>query len=147
MIHGRELWRSDGTEAGTVLVKDMSAGQNSTDMEHLTAANNILYFIAYQEAYGYELWRSDGTAEGTHMVKDLLPGAGSSMLSFYSSRYSTLTNVGGQLFFVATDIDIYNNMIADAYHGWPLWGGVMGARLFQLHAPRLCSIRHSSSIE
>ncbi len=120
-MHGRELWRSDGTEEGTVLVKDITTGQNNTNFEELTAVNNTLYFIAYQDAYGYELWRSDGTDEGTHMVKDLLPGSGSSMLS----RYSTLTNVGGQLFFVATDIDIYNNMIADAYldgpYGIELW--------------------------
>ncbi|MAT41456.1 MAG: hypothetical protein CL609_03870 [Anaerolineaceae bacterium] len=120
-IHGRELWRSDGTEEGTVLVKDITTGQNNTDLEELTAVNNTLYFIAYQDAYGYELWRSDGTDEGTHMVKDLLPGSGSSMIN----RYSTLTNVGGQLFFVATDIDIYNNILADVYldgpYGIELW--------------------------
>ena len=26
-VHGRELWKSDGTEAGTVLVKDINAGR------------------------------------------------------------------------------------------------------------------------
>ncbi len=128
-VHGDELWRSDGTEDGTLLVKDITAGPYNTDLEVFTAVNNILYFIAYQDAYGYELWRSDGTAEGTHMVKDLLPGAGSSMVDRYSSRYlfrsSPLTAVNGQLFFVATDIDIYNNMIADVFmdgpYGIELW--------------------------
>ena len=28
-IHGRELWKSDGTEAGTVLVKDIDPGDGT----------------------------------------------------------------------------------------------------------------------
>ena len=28
-IHGRELWKSNGTEAGTVLVKDINTGGSS----------------------------------------------------------------------------------------------------------------------
>jgi ELWxxDGT repeat protein len=28
-VHGRELWTSDGTEAGTVLVKDIKPGKRT----------------------------------------------------------------------------------------------------------------------
>src|SRR5688500_3306290 len=35
--HGRELWRSDGTAAGTTLVKDIATGRASADPGELTA--------------------------------------------------------------------------------------------------------------
>ncbi|MEJ0031442.1 MAG: hypothetical protein WDO15_14190 [Bacteroidota bacterium] len=62
--HGRELWRSDGTAAGTQLVKDTDPGVG--DGAHLGARmacqNNELY---YSSNISY---RSDGTAEGTGEV-------------------------------------------------------------------------------
>lgn len=62
--HGRELWKSDGTAAGTLLVKDLERGSRSSSPFGLTVVNGLLYFGA---AGG--LWRSDGTTAGTSLVK------------------------------------------------------------------------------
>lgn len=76
-VHGRELWKSDGTEAGTVLVKDTNPGNASAEFYNLTAVGNHLYFTGNDGVSGQEPWVSDGTESGTHMLKDIAPGAAS----------------------------------------------------------------------
>ena len=108
--YGRELWRSDGTTAGTVLVKDINPGvyyqSYGSDPGDLTAVNGILYFSAGDggEA-GRELWRSDGTAAGTALVKDVYPGSGVDPNTGFvipnASNPAGLTAVNGLLFFSA----------------------------------------------
>ncbi len=44
-IHGYELWTSDGTTAGTVLLKDIDATEGIYPQE-LTAVGNTLFFLA-----------------------------------------------------------------------------------------------------
>ncbi|HEX8530272.1 MAG TPA: ELWxxDGT repeat protein, partial [Cytophagales bacterium] len=77
LAHGYELWRSDGTAAGTGLLKDIYPGFLSPTIMHVTAAGNALFFLANDGVHGYELWKSDGTGAGTRLVKDIAPGAGS----------------------------------------------------------------------
>ena len=84
------LWRSDGTEAGTTIVKD-NIGIGSYDP--LTVVNGILYFAGDNGARGSDLWRSDGTEAGTTMVKDFGPG---------SSLYLQPTSTDGALYFTAS---------------------------------------------
>ena len=103
-VHGLELWKTDGTAAGTVLVKDVNPGPASSHIDHLTAAAGRLYFAATDGEHGYELWESDGTETGTRMVMDILPG-------FASSNPAQLTPAGGRLFFDADDGE----------HGLELW--------------------------
>ena len=80
--NGRELWRSDGTPAGTYLVKDILAGAAGSTPKNLTAVNGSLYFTCnhyakkseyYYDKYdlGYEIWKSDGTSAGTVKVKNI----------------------------------------------------------------------------
>jgi ELWxxDGT repeat protein len=95
-VHGAELWQSDGTAAGTALVKDIFPGPGSAVPSGLTAAAGRLYFAADDGEHGFELWRSDGTAAGTRMVADLAPGPGSSFPG-------NLTVAGDTLFFAADD--------------------------------------------
>ena len=75
-VHGPELWRSDGTEAGTVLVKDIRPGATGSGPQDLTVLAGALYFSATTDEAGSELWRSDGTEAGTALVKDIRPGSG-----------------------------------------------------------------------
>lgn len=74
--HGAELWLTDGTVAGTRLIKDIFPGLGSAVRSRLTLSGSNVYFAARDLNYGYELWRSDGTAGGTFMVKDINPGSG-----------------------------------------------------------------------
>ena len=73
-VNGRELWKSDGTAAGTVLVEDIRLGAgNSSLPSQLTNVNGVLFFTADDGVNGRELWKSDGTAAGTVLVKDISP--------------------------------------------------------------------------
>jgi ELWxxDGT repeat protein len=65
---GRELWKSDGTEAGTVRVKNINPGSGSSNPHDLTAVNSTLFFAADGDSSGHELWKSDGTEAGTMRV-------------------------------------------------------------------------------
>src|SRR5262245_62031164 len=74
-VNGQELWKSDGTAAGTIMVKDIRPGANGSFPENLTAVGNTLFFAADDGVNGTELWKSDGTAAGTILVKDINPGS------------------------------------------------------------------------
>src|SRR5207253_4588983 len=60
---GTELWKTDGTPVGTMMVKDILPGFDSSYPNHLTNVNGLLLFVAY--APGNVLWISDGTEAGT----------------------------------------------------------------------------------
>jgi ELWxxDGT repeat protein len=100
--NGRELWKSDGTEAGTVMVKDLRAGSSSSSPERLTAVGNILFFTAYDRVNGRELWKSDGTEAGTFLVKDIRPGLDDED-DPESGNPEELIAVGNTLYFSAND--------------------------------------------
>ena len=94
--NGYELWKSDGSADGTVMVKDINAGAADSSPSYLAVIGSTLYFQAGDAATGFELWRSDGSAESTVMVKDINLGAGSSSPSY-------LAAVGSTLYFQAGD--------------------------------------------
>ncbi len=95
-VNGYELWQSDGTSVGTLLVKDVRTGSGGSYPRYLTNVNGKLYFQANDGVNGDELWKSDGTSGGTVLVKDLRAGSAGSGLS-------KLTNLGGMLLFNAND--------------------------------------------
>jgi len=75
-VHGLELWKTDGTSGGTVMVKDIYSGYYSSGVSSITSFNGKIYFVAYDGINGSEVWQSDGTAQGTKMLKDIFPGSG-----------------------------------------------------------------------
>lgn len=78
LVHGTELWRTDGTAAGTFLVKDVNPDAGSIfffpSAPYFASQNEFMYFVATTPEAGTELWRSDGTEPGTFMLKDIWPG-------------------------------------------------------------------------
>ena len=64
---GYELWKSDGTTAGTVMVKDISPSFGS-NAEYFKTFGNLLYFMANDGVNGTEMYLSDGTAAGTMRI-------------------------------------------------------------------------------
>jgi uncharacterized repeat protein (TIGR01451 family) len=96
-IHGIEVWKSDGTAAGTALVADVCPGVCSSLPWTLTAAGGAVFFAASDGAHGRELWRTDGTAAGTRMVADVWPG----LAGGFAGR--SILAVGGQVYFAGDD--------------------------------------------
>jgi ELWxxDGT repeat protein len=93
-IHGREFWRSNGTEAGTKMIKDINPGLASSDIHDITVSGGKLFFAADDGQHGREIWVSDGTTQGTKMLKDIYPGSTWSDPSY-------LIDVNGTLYFFA----------------------------------------------
>ncbi|MBS0182918.1 MAG: cadherin-like domain-containing protein [Nitrospira sp.] len=93
-VNGIELWKSNGTAAGTVLVKDIYPGSSTSSPSLLTSFKGMLFFVAYDVQTGYQLWKSDGTAAGTQVVR-----------TFYSiwPQATYLKVVNETLFFTADD--------------------------------------------
>ncbi|HLP63245.1 T9SS type A sorting domain-containing protein [Flavobacterium sp.] len=61
---GAELWVSDGTSAGTMILKDMNIGASSSSPNFLTLIDDVVYF----QANTNQIWRTDGTAVGTYAI-------------------------------------------------------------------------------
>ena len=69
--HGIELWVSDGSAAGTQMVKNIGYGAIGSLPSNLASDGTRLFFSAIDTVHGRELWVSNGTAAGTHMVLDI----------------------------------------------------------------------------
>ena len=97
-----ELWKTDGTESGTVMVKDITPGTDPWGGPgNFIVFDNALHFVA-NGGSGSELWKSDGTASGTALVKDIYPG-NDNFGDVASSNPANLTEFNGALYFSATD--------------------------------------------
>ncbi|MDA8745963.1 Ig-like domain-containing protein [Rubripirellula amarantea] len=103
-VSGYELWKSDGTEAGTTRVADIAPGLLRSSPESLVNVDGTLFFTANDGTSGLELWKSDGTELGTTRVDDIEVGTSSSFPR-------ELTNVDGTLVFTAYQ----------STHGRELW--------------------------
>ncbi|WP_158502263.1 ELWxxDGT repeat protein [Vitiosangium sp. GDMCC 1.1324] len=101
--HGLELWKTDGTPAGTVLLKDVNPGPEDS-LSRMMVAGGRLYLSLDDGTHGLEPWVSDGTEAGTVLLKDVQPGEDNGFpLGF--------TRVGDTVLFLARD----------AEHGAELW--------------------------
>ncbi|WP_434387971.1 ELWxxDGT repeat protein [Melittangium boletus] len=79
------LWKSDGTEAGTVQVQTTPGG-----VWEVLPVGGRLFFNGADAASGRELWVTDGTAASTRLVKDVTPGATGSGLANFAALGDTL---------------------------------------------------------
>ena len=108
---GRELWTTDGTNAGTRLVRDIAPGSAHAEIAQIVRVDDDrIVFVAATGARGVELWTSDGTAAGTRRVTDIAPGPA-------SSNPGRLTVHDGRVFFAASrrgePMILYSIAIAD----------------------------------
>ena len=97
---GVELWKSDGTDAGTVLLKDINPGSDSSAASFFQTFNNLVFFAANDGVHGNELWKTDGTVGGTTLFKDINLNAGNAMsFDFF-----------GTVFPIFTGFHLFNNL-------------------------------------
>lgn len=95
---GIELWVTDGTSAGTKMLKDIDPGPNGSKPEWFTVLNGKVYFAATGAVDGREVWRTDGTTAGTIEVLNINPGNA-------PSNPTEMVTSGGKLYFIATHPD------------------------------------------
>lgn len=105
---GQELWITDGTESGTVLVKDIYEGTIGSELFGLTSFEGKCMFFARDfdseldpiiDSQSPEewLWVSDGTADGTLRVADVPTRKGIDGMSGF------LVPSGDKVFFIGYD--------------------------------------------
>ncbi|MCC7360049.1 MAG: hypothetical protein IT317_11260 [Anaerolineales bacterium] len=135
---GEELWATDGTLTGTVLVRDVATGTSASQPEDFIEFNSELYFTADDGVHGDELWKTDGTPGGTGLADEIDPGifgAGIDEMVEFSSRlwFNASANHGDELWTYdtgsgATEFkDIYTGGSNSSY---PEQFTVAGGRLF-----------------
>lgn len=95
-----EIWRTDGTAAGTMLVKDAIGSLYQMDpVRSMADVNGILYFTRFgQDRPRTELWRSDGTPGGTIYIATPFPAPFQQ-----SSEIDEITGIGNIAYFVAAN--------------------------------------------
>lgn len=68
-VHGTELWKSDGTEKNTWLVRDISAGKHSSLIYGMQKMDDGVIFISQNSVNQKSaVWFSDGTSAGTRLL-------------------------------------------------------------------------------
>lgn len=78
--HGSELWETDGTPAGTHLLRDLCPGACSGFHYGLLALADRLYFSGDDGTGALEAWKTDGTEAGTRLVQSFPPAPAGSVL-------------------------------------------------------------------
>ncbi|OSZ79144.1 hypothetical protein CAP35_13085 [Chitinophagaceae bacterium IBVUCB1] len=120
---GLRLAVTDGTNAGTVLLKDINtANANLGGVENLNGwgeLNGKVYFRADNGTDGDELWVSDGTDAGTQMVKNINPTGSSNpsdFCEFYGKLYFSADNgTNGRELWVTDGTDAGTTMYKDIH--------------------------------
>ena len=89
--NGNELWKSNGTDAGTILVKDINSGSSSLTISDMVSFGDDLLFGGGVSNTSIELWLTDGTNEDTKLVQEINPSteqfnSGSSPTNFFVSN-------------------------------------------------------------
>jgi ELWxxDGT repeat protein len=100
---GLEIYYSDGTAAGTSIIKEFDASSGSSIFLsiHPCIMNNMVYFFANDPTTGTELWKSDGTLAGTSLVKDIHQGSKSAILKFGTNM--GMASIDNKLYFPANN--------------------------------------------
>ncbi len=101
---GGELWRTDGTSAGTTLIHEFVAGIEGGFPTEFVSLGSKAFFTVTTPSEGAEPWVSDGSSAGTILLKDINPGPD-------GSSVNSATAESGFVYFGANDLT----------HGFELW--------------------------
>jgi len=109
---GSEWWITDGTTAGTRLLKDIQPGTAGSALAAGMASGGTAFVSAMDTTAGVELWRTTGTTASTERVADLAPGA-------LNSSPAGLVQVGGLIYLRADDGARGSELWAMRAPAWP----------------------------
>lgn len=118
-----QLWKTNGQESGTVLIRDNLVSPTYSFHASLPIVptdsailENKLYFRAstvLSEYLNMELWTTDGTAQGTYQVKDNAPGTHPNSSDGLDSSPSDFITIDNGIVFLA-NYD-YQTNVPDEY--------------------------------
>ncbi len=115
-VHGLELWQSDGTAAGTTLVRDIVAGPQPSFAAAGVVHDGALWFSVHQPNGEWWLFRSDGTASGTAPTVETPPVVRTTAVADRVLLWSRPTpGTGGEVWStngVAADTSLLSNYAA-----------------------------------
>ena len=115
---GIELWRSDGTSAGTGLFEDIEPGLLDSAPWGITRIGNRIFFSAKTSSNGREPWVTNGTT--TQMIDDL---DGTSADSFSPSSVDAFFEPAG-----STDVALFQALTQQGYELWSSDGTAQGTQ-------------------
>ena len=148
VVHGSELWVTDGTTAGTRLVRDLTPGQtdgidprgNHSTFSDLVWMGSRVYFVLNHR----ELWATDGTLAGTEMIRDLdgVVSGDDPGIILSSAQMTVMANGTGGQRLVFSGRDPYLRMVLWTSDGstagtLPLQGGRPPAPLVDFNGDRI----------
>ncbi len=118
-VNGREIWASDGTAGGTVMLADcnpgFASGLNWNDP--IVACAGYVFFSATNPVtFNHEVWRTDGTPGGTALFA---PG----------TNVYTMASAGSKLFVEATT-DVYSTVCLFVTDGTAPLAGPLNTTLY-----------------
>lgn len=90
--YGVELWKTDGSETNTTLVKDINLGKSGSYPKLFAEYNNKLYFGALNNGY---IWETDGTKDATKQCE------------FIRTLETTPVSLGGYMYFISYTYTTY----------------------------------------
>ncbi len=120
---GNELWTSDGTADGTLVLKDINPGAFvDSNPSNFINYNGVWYFTADDGVNGIELWKTDGTSDGTVLFKEINSGTTGSDPSNFSILNGTLyfsanDGINGNELWKTDGTAVGTVMVSDIYTG------------------------------
>lgn len=102
---GYELWKTDGTAAGTAMVIDLKAGTGNSNPMAFCKLGNEIFFTATAVGLERKLWKTDGTAGGTIQIAVAEP--------FYILDFAVGIVNNKMIFYAHNTIDGYEPYVSD----------------------------------
>lgn len=111
---GNELWISDGTSDGTTLIKDITAGELSSDLRNFVSVSpGLVVFTVGDPETRLELWRTDGTSNGTKIIEDFDVEDDVSAQSNSPTKFRQPILIGTNLYFMLGDDELWRSNCID----------------------------------
>ena len=103
--NGKELWKTDGTAAGTIMLKDVKIGTGSSQTSGFCKIPSTTLFIAQSVGFESKLWKTDGTTNGTEQISVAEP--------FYIVNQDMAKLGDKVIFFAHNTVDGYEPYVSD----------------------------------
>ncbi len=103
--NGKELWKTDGTASGTMMLKDVKTGTGSSQTAGFCKIPSTTLFMAQSVGYESKLWKTDGTTVGTLQIPVAEP--------FFIVNQDMVKLGDKVIFFAHNTVDGYEPYVSD----------------------------------